>query len=320
MNQYKQLTAEDRRIISKLNGTQMSSRSIAKIIGVSHSTISRELCRNRLRQGGYHFENAQRLANQRRCNANRLSSKLKRVHFEYIIRRLRATLSPEQISSEFQARFHFSISTKAIYEFVYRHDREKPDGPLLQKHLRVRSKMRRTKWRLYRGPIGIRPMISDRSEEIDQRHTYGHWEMDLFVGPQHSRTSALVLLERKSRFSIVKKLSSGTQKEVHRALGEALKQFSVKSITTDNGTEFLDHKTLACLAKAPIFYCNPYRAWEKGAVENVIGLYREFFPKAKSLPQSQEPFQKAQHLINSRPKKVLGFQSPISLIDKITKS
>jgi len=194
----------------------MSSRSIAKIIGVSHSTISRELRRNCQIQGGYHFKNAQNLAEQRRFNANRLSSKLKEVHFKYIIQRLKATLSPEQISSEFQARFHFSISTKAIYEFVYRYDCEKPNGPLLRRHLRIRGTMRRPTWRLYRGPIGKRPMISERDEEINQRQTYGHWEMDLFVGPNCSRKAALILLERKSRFSIVRKLPNRAQKEVHR--------------------------------------------------------------------------------------------------------
>lgn len=133
---------------------------------------------------------------------------------------------------------------------------------------------------------------------VELHTTYGHWEMDLFVSPKGCKIAALVLVERKSRYSVIKRIKNKTGGAVHQSTEELLAPFIVKSITTDNGSEFLDHADITRRIGAPLFSYNPYHAWEKGSVENTIGLYREFFSK-RNLYQTG----RSQNLINSRPKK-----------------
>jgi IS30 family transposase len=187
----------------------------------------------------------------------------------------------------------------------------------MRSHLRLRGKARRKKWHLYHGTFCARPNISLRPEAANTREKYGHWEMDLFVGSRGQKASALVLVERKSRYSLIRRLPDQSQRSVLDALGDLAPKLLIKSITTDNGSEFLNHETLARLVGAPVFYCNPYHAWEKGTVENTIGLYREFFKKGERMPDNLNLFSRAQHLINSRPRKVLGFRTATSLLDNI---
>ena len=113
------------------------------------------------------------------------------------------------------------------------------------------------------------------------------------------------------------RLKEATQKEVNTVLERLLRRLKVRSVTTDNGAEFLNATSLSSAVGGPVFYCNPYHSWEKGLVENTIGLYREFFPKLKALPEEQSLYREAQDKINSRPKKVLGFATPKSLYKKL---
>lgn len=314
---YSHLSQEDRRIISRLRSQGKSLRFIAGILGVSHSTVSREIG-GRTSGATYCPAAAQQIAQCARAAANASRSKLKPPHTEFIRSQLELTLSPEQIASLFPARFGFSISTRALYTHIRKADELGCGAPAMRQHLRLRSRVHRKVWRLYHGPCGSRPNISQRPAEADERSAFGHWEMDLFIGPRGDKTSALVLVERKSRYSLIRRLPDQTQASVVNALGALTPGLLIRSITTDNGTEFLNHETLAELIDAPVFYCNPYHAWEKGSVENTIGLYREFFRKGQPIPEEPELFSRAEHLINSRPRKVLGFRTALSLLDKIT--
>ena len=96
-----------------------------------------------------------------------------------------------------------------------------------------------------------------------------------------------------------------------------LQGFKVLSVTTDDGAEFRQHTELASDLGADIYYCYPYRSWEKGAVENNIGLYRDFFPKKQTHPNRPDLVITACKLINNRPKKVCGFKTPNSFLEKI---
>ena len=199
---YKQLQREDRRILEKLHQQRHSCRSIAKILQVSHTTVSRELRRNGSKKE-YCWESAEQRKSSRRILANKNLAKLRPKHLRYIFGKLKQTLSPEQISAIFITRFGFSISTKSIYLAIYREcQRAKGECNLLS-YLRIRSRIRRKKWRLYRGPISTRPNISERPQEADERSEYGHWELDLFEGSRRNKLAGLVLVERKSRYSIV---------------------------------------------------------------------------------------------------------------------
>ncbi len=106
---------------------------------------------------------------------------------------------------------------------------------------------------------------------------------------------------------------------MRKAAVDALKGFKVLSVTTDDGAEFRQHSEFAADLDAKIYYCYPYRSWEKGAVENNIGLYRDFFPKKQSLPNRPDLVKMAKNIINNRPKKVCGFRTPNSFLEKILK-
>ena len=294
---YTQLQIEDRKILEILHKQRYSCRYIAKVLQVSHTTVSRELRRNSFNKE-YSCEFAQRCKIKRRVLANKKLAKLRPKHLRYIFGKLKQTLSPEQISAIFLSRFGFPISTRSIYLAIYREmAREGGDHSLLN-NLRIRSKVRRKKWRLYHGPVIKRPNICERPAEANDRSEYGHWELDLFQGSRRNRLAGLVLVERKSRYSMVYRLK-------------------VKSLTTDNGTEFLDVEALSHAVGGPVFYCNPYHSWEKGLVENTIGLCRQFFPKLAALPEDQSLYREVQDKLNSRPKKVLGFATPKSLYRKL---
>ena len=313
---YTQLQIEDRKILEILHKQRYSCRYIAKVLQVSHTTVSRELRRNSFNKE-YSCEFAQRCKIKRRVLANKKLAKLRPKHLRYIFGKLKQTLSPEQISAIFLSRFGFPMSTRSIYLAIYREmAREGGDHSLLN-NLRVRSKVRRKKWRLYHGPVIKRPNISERPAEANDRSEYGHWELDLFQGSRRNRLAGLVLVERKSRYSMVYRLKNSTQKEVNQALKKLLKRMKVKSLTTDNGTEFLDVEALSHAVGGPVFYCNPYHSWEKGLVENTIGLCRQFFPKLAALPEDQSLYREVQDKLNSRPKKVLGFATPKSLYRKL---
>lgn len=313
---YHQLHFEDRRILEKLHQQRHSYRSIAKILQVSHSTVSREIQRNSS-QGSYCSKSAEHLKSRRRISANKNLAKLRPKHLRYIFGILKQTLSPEQIAAIFTSRFGFTISTKSIYLAIYRECYKLDGDSSLLSNLRIRSRLKRKKWHLYRGPIPKRPNISERPQGANDRSEYGHWELDLFKGSRRNKLAGLVLVERKSRYSIVYRIKEATQKEVNTSLKHLLKRLHVKSLTTDNGTEFIDSEALSLAVGGPVFYCNPYHSWEKGLVENTIGLCREFFPKLTTLPENQNLYREAQDKINSRPKKVLGFATPKSLYKKL---
>lgn len=313
---YRHLTIADRQVIGTLKKSGQTQAFIAKILQVSPATISREIRRNGTSTDYRCDEAHERSRTRRRC-ANTKRAKLLHRETNFIRQQLNLTLSPEQIASQFPEKFGFTISTKTIYRYIYSYQWAWSTCSQMKKRLRRRGKMKRQNWRRNSATSTSRPNIADRPEEVEHRTTFGHWEMDLFVSPIGCKTAALVLVERKSRYSVVKRIKNKTAAVVHQSIEEVLEPFIVKSITTDNGSEFLDHKDITERVGAPVFFCNPYHAWEKGSVENTIGLYREFFPKKTPLPDRQKPFSRSQNLINSRPRKVINFIRPISLLDNI---
>jgi transposase, IS30 family len=312
-NTYRHLTRYDRHVIYKLKRSFHPVKKIAEITGFHVSTIYREIKRNKWPD--YKTHTAHDIAKRRRYRSNQARRKLYAEHKTFVAEHLAIRWSPEQIASRFPSVFGFTITPRTLYRYVHSYD-----GYLmgLRRHLRIRGKMRRSNWRYNRSinPTPL-PRINDRPEDINSRADFGHWEMDLMEGPKQQGKSMLVLIERKSRYSLARFVSDQKAKTIRDAAKRALKPFYVKSITTDNGSEFLEYEKLKEALGAPVYYCNPYRSWEKGAVENVIGLYRDYFPKKSLLPDSQIHATIAQTLLNDRPKKVLDFLTPHSFLKQI---
>jgi len=167
------------------------------------------------------------------------------------------------------------------------------------------------------------PNIAHRPDYINLRMEHGHWEMDLVVGPQASRACLLTLTERVTRAEIIIKLPNRKAATVRRALNRLERNTpnfreKFKSITTDNGPEFMEyHKLIKSIyggKRFSVYYCHSYAAWEKGCNENHNRMIRRWFPKGTAFEKvSKAEIAAVQDWMNSYPRKILGWASPAEL-------
>ena len=308
----KHLTKEQRYVIQALHRRKESKIAIAAEIGVDKSTIYRELNRNSSKRS-YQADKAQRYANERkeRFSLNRVfTDSVQRIVVKYITEE---QWSPEQVVGYCQKTGIKMVSTERIYQFIRE---DKIQGGNLYKHLR--HKLKHRKRPISGSTIRIKDRISidQRPEKANNREEFGHFEMDLVVG-KDNKGAILTLTERVSRHFICRYLPHGKiAKYVSQAVIEELLPFKkhVLSITTDNGTEFADHKTIAKKLDATVYFAHPYSSWEKGQIEYSNKLLRQYIPKKSIINQDTTlKLKSIQMKINRRPRKNLGFEKPFEL-------
>lgn len=293
-------------MIADLREGGKTLEQIGKAIGKSPSTISRELRRNADSDGSYWCVRAHRRARDRR---KRGPIKFTRELAWLVGAFLKDHWSPEQISGYLWEEAGYRISFVSIYAWIWK---DRTDGGELWRHLRTSRKKRRKRYGSKPDyfPIKDRVSISQRPAKVDEREELGHWEVDLIEGAHHSGY-LLVALERTTRFVRIGHLKRKHPDGVERRLIGLLKGFDVKTLTFDNGTEFSCHRRVAETLGAESYFCRPYRSWEKGAVENMNGLIRQYFPKGKCLVRVPwQSVKAAERRLNSRPRKILSFLAP----------
>jgi IS30 family transposase len=308
MRRYAQLTQEQRyHIYAHKKTGHFTQSEIAAMLGVHKSTISRELSRNRGGRG-YRPKQAHEFAlTKRRANAKpRISAET----WELVEDLLRLDLSPEQVSGRLKRERGLSISHERIYQHIYA---DKRTGGDLHKHLRCQKK-RRKRYGKYsrRGPITGRVGIELRPAIVDSRLRIGDWEADTIIG-KGCRQAIVSLTERKSMFTLLKKVPQRTAELVEDAAIKLLGpvKHAVHTITSDNGTEFAAHKTIAEKLKAAFYFAHPYHAWERDSNENANGLVRQYFPKGRDFKTiTDEHVNFVINRLNNRPRKKLGFLTP----------
>ncbi len=159
--------------------------------------------------------------------------------------------------------------------------------------------------------------ITERPKEADNRTEQGHWEIDLVVGKQGTKPVILTLVERKSRKSLYVLLKNKTQKEVISAIKRARRRVGgnfddlFKSITADNGSEFLDSEGIKRAAKCgEVYYAHPYSSWERGSNENGNRILRRFVPKGTDIGKlTVKELQRIEDWVNNYPRKIFGYKS-----------
>lgn len=311
MAKYKQLTLDQRYQIQCLVQQKFSQKQIANCIGVSPSTVSRELSRNRSGATGY---DAQSACTRRLMFCKRGLYKMNCELKETVILRLRDRYSPEQISGILALESGAGvISHETIYQYIY--NSENTDHEPLSQYLRIRHKKKYKKRGEVqkRGSISNRVGIENRPSIVDENLELGHWEGDTVIGANHDGV-LLTLVERVTKFTIIEKLASKNASSLAKSLVVRMKKckIPVKTITFDNGKEFAEHQRMAKDLKADIYFCNPYHSWERGLNENTNGLLRQYIPK--SCPISivkKSDVNWIQDQLNQRPRKTLGYLSPI---------
>ena len=305
---YKQLTPEQRYTISVLLQNRTKQKEIAKAINVSPSTVSREIRRNSGVRGRYNWETAQANAVQtkRKKPGNRSIDKDVMEEGKHLL--VTEQWSPEQISGVL-AKDGKYISHETIYRMIRK---DKAEGGTLYKHCRHKLKRRARPVGGRRISIPNRTSISERPAEVDGKR-FGDFEMDTIVG-RGNHGAIVTLIERSTSMLFMRKLKKGKNaKELARTVIHLLSPFKehVKSITTDNGTEFACHEMIGKSLGVTIYFADPYASWQKGAIENANGLIRQYVPKTETFEHvSHQQITKYSKKINIRPRKKLEFKTP----------
>ena len=303
---YQQLTQEQRYQTYSLLKMEHTQTEIAGCIGVHKSTISRELRRNR-GQRGYRPKQAHEKAKKRRNH--KVQAKISSETWQRVEEKLQIDWSPEQISDWLNSHQLPLVSPEWIYQYIYA---DKKAGGNLYKHLRGQRK-RRKRYGIYdrRGIIPARKSIEERPEIVELRERLGDWESDTIIGKGH-QGAMVTLTERKSRFTLVRKVASKNADLVAQAIIELLSWVRpLKTITSDNGKEFAAHQMISKELSIDFYFAHPYASWERGTNENTNGLIRQYLPKERDLRTvTTEEEVMIMDRLNLRPRKCLDFRTP----------
>lgn len=325
MANYRRLTRDERYQIEALLKSGLGIRAIARQLKREPSSISREVKKLKLLlvplsstsiecgsySAGLAEEWTQGKRRQPRFNDRKIQGQL-----EVAIReKLLLDWSPEQISGKFRiSRSKRQVCFLTIYRYI---ERDKAEQGELWKHLRILRKNGKDRkipsWRPYRVNICDRVKIKERPKIVEQRSRLGDFERDSVLGIFNG-SILLTIVDRTSRLLKMAWLPEKNSQLVHRATVALLKTEIVNTITNDNGSEFARHKQTAQALDASIYFSRSYRAWERGTNENLNGLIRQYFPRKRDIGNpSPSELRRITHLINSRPRKCLGYKTPLEV-------
>lgn len=315
------LSFEERETISRGIAEGKSLRWIARDLGRSVSTVSREISRNG-GLGRYRACSAEK-AFLKRCKRPKPLLLAENVNLrESVCRLLEADWSPEQISGWLKKSScdgkQMCVSHETIYKSLFIQTRGLFREEL-KKHLRTKRMFRHAQSHKVttRGQIVDAISIRERPAEVQDRAVPGHWEGDLLYGTTTSAIATVV--ERKSRFTVLCKISDKKSHSVVTSLTEQMKklpQHLLKSLTWDRGQEMSGHKKFAMATDMAVYFCDPSSPWQRGSNENTNGLLRQYFPRGKSIAMyTQKQLDEIANKLNTRPRKTLGFKTPAEVFE-----
>jgi len=308
---YHHLTTDERCQIYALMSTGSMQKEIAKHLGVSEPTISRELKRNS-GQKGYRYKQASEKAAERRHNASRRPKRMTPPVISLVEEKLLEKWSPDQIAGALRSSNIF-ISHESIYRHIWA---DKRAGGALYRNLRRRGKKynRRGAKTAGRGCIPNRVDIQERPKIVEKKCRLGDWEGDTIIGARQQGV-VLSLVDRKSKLTILAKMDGKHADQVPGLIKSRLQRLPKRvpghSITFDNGKEFSKHERITKLTGLRCYFATPYHSWERGLNEHTNGLVRQYFPKGSNLAKyTDEEIQFVEDALNNRPRKVLGYRTP----------
>lgn len=316
---YSHLSQDEREKLAIWKAEGRSLREIARRLHRSHASLSRELRRNAppIRSGYYLPHKAQERSARRKSQAHQ-RFKLKTAEVRrYVLRLLQKGLSPELIAGRLNHDLKgVRISHEAIYQFLY------TEAPHLAQFLARRHKKRMKRWHTNKhrkSHIPQRVSIDERPAIVESRRQFGHWEADTILS-RAGKAALMVLVERKSRLTRLAKLKRKTAAAMRAAINRRLSRFPKRlrrTLTYDNGSENVEHVRVNKTVGTKSYFCQPFHSWEKGAVENINGLVRRTYPKRTNFDTiTSREIKRLEILLNQRPRKCLGFCTPLEVIRK----
>ncbi len=311
MSRYSHFTTKERESLLVYVKTGKKNCEIARLMGRSPSTISRELRRNAESREKYSAVQADAAYHQRRKRCVRKQKLADPISAEKVSSLLRCYWSPEQIANRLKKEnSEVRVSTCTIYRAL-------ANGvlpPQLRKVLRIKGRQRHGGHKKSPcGHLNIEYTIHDRPKTVKNRKQIGHWESDTVRGAKSS--GCLVThTERKSRFLVMCKIPDRTAQSFTEATITAFKLIPAgkrKSFTCDHGKEFSLHRELSKRLGCKVYFADPHAPWQRGTNENCNGLIRQFFPKRTSFADvTQDDADRVALLLNRRPRKALGWKTP----------
>jgi len=322
MENYGQLSLEERCTIARLREAGQSCRKIAAALDRSASTICREMKRNHGAQVGYQPVYASDQAWARRWRGSRLA-RLPDLR-ELVLERLAQGHSPEQVAGRLRLEQGRAVlSAESIYRFIYAQIRRTDNTDWRNYLPRRKYKRGYRRPRKQTSPLRLIPQrvpLAERPAEIAQRCSGGHWEADLML---FSRPGDVLLVaqERASRLLLISRQNSKAAAPIveqlqrdFRTLPEPLRQ----TVTFDNGAEFSHHHRLQTGLHMQTYFCDTHAPWQKGGIENAIGRLRRLLPR-KIHPSllTKTRIASLTKRYNHTPRKCLGFKTPAEIFSSL---
>ncbi|GAA2468499.1 IS30 family transposase [Terrabacter carboxydivorans] len=321
------LSFAEREEISCRHAAGEGVRQIARALGRSASTISRELSRGVVRRkSGYRASVAQAGSDRRaRRPRVRLLARHERLR-DHVQQQLLLKHSPEQISHRLVADFPDDLEMRVSHETLYQALYVQGRGGLrrdLSRCLRtgraLRKPRRRTSER--RGRIADMVNISQRPPEVEDRAVPGHWEGDLITGAEN-KSAIGTLVERATGYVALLHLPGAHGAvEVQQAMVEVMSNMPAslrRTLTWDQGREMSNHVQIAAATDLDIYFCDPHSPWQRGTNENTNGLLRQYFPKGTDLSGYHHDYLDfVARELNTRPRKRLAWRTPAEALDRL---
>jgi len=308
---YQHLSTEERACIAIYYKQGMTISQIARLLNRHKSTISRELRRNHSHDEGYNAIGAQRKYKARRKHSVRTPILLlDEAIFKLVCEGLSKYWSPEQISNTLPKDKRICFST--IYRAINKKIIPKDCRTKLRRYGKLLKHGKKRKGVAY--DFSQVRTISQRPTTVENRNTYGHWELDTIVLRQECNCHLATFVERKSRLTLIRKIpdkKAATMSDAIIAAMTAIPPNLRKTFTVDRGLEFTDWRRIEHELGVKVYFCDPYSPHQRGTNENTNGLIRQFFPRRTLLPTiTDELIYNIQYLINNRPRKSLHWKSP----------
>jgi IS30 family transposase len=299
---------------------KLSMREIARRLDRSHTTISREIKRNMSHcYVPTWYPHPAQLDYQIRIRDRGKREKLKsKATREFVEEKIKIGWSPEIIAGRLKHEQKLDYAChESIYQYIYR------EQPELISYLPRKHKKRRKKYpkRKYPTKISEKTSILDRPQVVNHRIIPGHWESDSMES-KHRSCALNVLIERSSRLMHITRLASKKSVDTKKAIVSRLEEHPnnfVQSITYDNGPENAAHLDVNQSLSCQSYFCQAYHSWEKGSVEQVIGLIRRYLPKCTDLRKvTDNMLNHIEKQLNSRPRKCLGYKTPLEAYNELS--
>lgn len=322
---HTKVTFPERKLIATWRSEGKTIRECARRLKRAHSTVVRELTRNRFKKTVYEPLHAQGKANARKAHAWEAKHPLKNLRlYDHVTERLRQGWSPETITGRLREVEHpgdpsWQLCHETIYRFCYHPQYQKiKDGLFWWEYLRRKQKRRRQqKGRsVQRIRIPDRVSIHKRPLVIDRRKQFGHWEGDTIVGKgrnhglhtAYERVSSLIRFEQMPDLTALSSLAA--QKKIYGCLPPQAR----RSVTLDNGLEHILHSLLKKSLGIQSYFADPYSSWQRGGNENGNLWIRYYFPKGTDFRTiSDEELRDVEYDLNSRPRKRLHYKTPLEV-------